>query len=145
MANYCCNIRTNYFHVKDVSDFENLMNSVWSEDSIDVFRDRDEQGREVVGFGTYGSIWGLTENDAEDGDDASYDDNAVDEICRAYEAFDCDEHVEMWMDAKRGGVEDVPRVTMLVDDAMAIEKMLEDLSDAVSDDWVGKGKFVVSW
>lgn len=73
MANYCCIIRTNYFHVKDVSDFENLINSVWSEDSIDVFRDRDEQGREVVGFGTYGSIWGLTENDAEEGDDASYD------------------------------------------------------------------------
>lgn len=42
MANYCCIIRTNYFHVKDVSDFENLINSVWSEDSIDVFRDRDE-------------------------------------------------------------------------------------------------------
>lgn len=72
-------------------------------------------------------------------------DNAVDEIYRAYEDFDCDEHVEMWMDAKRGGMKDVPRVTMLVDDAMAIEKMLEDLSDAVSDDWVGNGKSVGSW
>lgn len=73
MANYYCNIRTNYFHVKDVGNFENLMNRVLSEDSIDVFRDRDKQGREVVGFGTYGSIWGLPENDAEDCDDASYD------------------------------------------------------------------------
>lgn len=73
MANYYCNIRTNYFHVKDINAFENLMSRVSSEDSVEVFRDRDKQGREVVGFGTYGSIWGLTENDAENCDDASYD------------------------------------------------------------------------
>lgn len=47
--------------------------------------------------------------------------------------FDVDEHVEMWIEAKREGVSGVPTTRELVDDAEAIEQMLEELSRALLD------------
>lgn len=45
--------------------------------------------------------------------------------------FDVDEHVEMWLEAKRNGVRGVPSVCTLVNDAKEIETMLADLADAL--------------
>ena len=47
--------------------------------------------------------------------------------------FDVDEHVDMWIEARRAGVEGVPTTQELVDDAEAIEQMLEELSRALLD------------
>lgn len=53
--------------------------------------------------------------------------------------FDVDEHVMMWMDAKRAGVSGVPSSRVLVQDAEDIEIMMMDLADALA---VAVGKAV---
>lgn len=47
--------------------------------------------------------------------------------------FDVDEHVDMWISARRAGVSGVPNTRSLADDAEAIEQMLEELSSALLD------------
>lgn len=47
--------------------------------------------------------------------------------------FDIDEHVDMWISARRAGVSGVPNTRSLADDAEAIEQMLEELSRALLD------------
>lgn len=47
--------------------------------------------------------------------------------------FDVDEHVDMWISARRAGVSGVPNTRALADDAEAIEQMLEELSCALLD------------
>lgn len=79
MANYCCTIRTNYFHVKDEAAFRALMERVYgSEDSVDLWERPDAEGNIVFGFGCYGGIAGLRNaqedsKEAEDLDDTAYD------------------------------------------------------------------------
>lgn len=46
--------------------------------------------------------------------------------------FDQDEHIEMWIMARRNGVGGVPSTRELVKDAEEIEKMLEELATAIS-------------
>lgn len=73
MANYCCTIRTNYFHVKDENAFRTFMNRVYGcEDNIELWEEKDEDGRAVFGFGVYGGISGIRDQD--DDEDSSYDD-----------------------------------------------------------------------
>lgn len=73
MANYCCAIRTNYFHVKDADEFRKNMSRVYGcEDAVDLWEDEDADGNLVFGFGCYNGISGLRNTDADDDDD-SYD------------------------------------------------------------------------
>lgn len=76
MANYCCAIRTNYFHVKDEDPFRKLMSRVYEcEDSVELWEEKDKNGKTVFGFGVYGGISGLRDTDTDDSDDdSSYDD-----------------------------------------------------------------------
>ena len=53
------------------------------------------------------------------------------EIVKAYDDFDLDEHVEMWIEAKHNGVSGVPDVVTLVDDARDIDDMLACLHSAL--------------
>ena len=46
--------------------------------------------------------------------------------------FDVDEHVELWLEAKRSGVPGVPTVSTLVHDAEVIQSMIYELSHALS-------------
>lgn len=46
--------------------------------------------------------------------------------------FDADEHIEMWIEAKKNGVEGIPSVRELVKDADDIAEMLEDLAIALA-------------
>ena len=48
------------------------------------------------------------------------------------EDFDADEHIEMWIEARKNGTKGVPSTRELVHDAKEIEKMLQDLSDALN-------------
>lgn len=45
--------------------------------------------------------------------------------------FDADEHVELWVEAKRSGVSGVPTVRELVADADEIQKMYNALCDVI--------------
>ena len=79
MANYCCTIRTNYFHVKDEATFRALMDRVYGyEDGIELWKERDANGNTVFGFGVYGGISGLRNAGADEDDD--YDESSYDEF-----------------------------------------------------------------
>jgi len=58
-------------------------------------------------------------------------DNLPDGVRTAAENFDVDDHVHMLLDAKRSGLSGVPDVQTLVDDAEAIQGMLDELADAL--------------
>lgn len=74
MANYCCTVRTNYFHVKDEDKFRDLMSRVYGcEDEIQLWERKDRNGKTTFGFGVYGGIAGLRSADDEDEDDNAYD------------------------------------------------------------------------
>lgn len=50
----------------------------------------------------------------------------------AYDSFDEDDHIEMWIEARKNGVSGVPSTRELVKDADDIKNMLEDLAIAVA-------------
>lgn len=73
MANYCCSIRTNYFHVKDPDKFKKFMeNVVACEDTVDVWEETNKYGETVFGFGCYSPILGIGSEYNEDNDDFDY-------------------------------------------------------------------------
>lgn len=47
--------------------------------------------------------------------------------------FDIDEHIEMWIEAKKNGVRGVPSARELVYDAENIDKMLQELAAALAE------------
>lgn len=81
MANYCCTIRTNYFHVKDEAAFRKMMEQVYGcEDSVDLWEEKDANGNTVFGFGVYGGISGLRDPEDEDEDDDTAYDRFIDRL-----------------------------------------------------------------
>ena len=69
------------------------------------------------------------------------DDKGVWREVRVYaNYFDPEDHVVMWVEAKRNGVEGVPNVRQLVEDADAIEKMLDELAEALRKETKGDRK-----
>lgn len=59
------------------------------------------------------------------------EENFVDNV-KAYAAsFDQEEHIEMWVEAKRNKVANVPSIKELVEDAQAIDDMLRELACAL--------------
>lgn len=56
----------------------------------------------------------------------------LDELESYYEDFDIDEHIEMWVEAKRNGTAGVPSTRELVKDAEAIDSMIFELLQAVN-------------
>ena len=62
-----------------------------------------------------------------------------DDLWRLYDNFDVDEHVEMWLEAKRSGnVDGIPSARVLVEESERIDRDLEELarlfSNAIMDD-----------
>ena len=53
-------------------------------------------------------------------------------VMEYYNDFDVDDHIEMWIEARRNGVSGVPDTRTLVQDAEAIEEMLETLAGALA-------------
>ena len=74
MSNYYGVVRTNYFHVKDEEQFRALMaKTAGDEDGIELWDDViDGDGNPMFGFGVYGGISGVL-NDEDEYDDDSYD------------------------------------------------------------------------
>lgn len=58
-------------------------------------------------------------------------DNFVDEIKEYATDFDPEEHIEMWVAAKQNGGKNIPSIRELVEDADAIDKMLQELAIAM--------------
>ena len=57
--------------------------------------------------------------------------NPIQEICAYAESFDEDEHVEMWIQARKEGVSGIPMTIELVQDASDIHEMLRELAEAL--------------
>ena len=49
-----------------------------------------------------------------------------------YEDFNVDEHIEMWIEARHSGISGIPSTRELVEDAEAIENMILELCEALS-------------
>lgn len=54
--------------------------------------------------------------------------NLIEDVKDYAESFDSEEHAAMWYDAGQRGVRGVPSLHELVEDADAIQEMLEDLA-----------------
>lgn len=54
-------------------------------------------------------------------------------VLKYWEEFDADDHVEELIEAKRNGFQGVPRASVLVKDAEAINDMLKELADALGE------------
>lgn len=70
------------------------------------------------------------------GEDFSFNvsrDRFVEDVRDYAYGFDPDEHIEMWVEARRNGVSGVPPIRRLVEDADDIAAMLDELSDALLD------------
>ena len=57
--------------------------------------------------------------------------NFPEAVMEYYESFDIDDHIEMWVEARKKGVSGVPPTRTLVTDAEAIDDMLEHLAYAL--------------
>lgn len=58
-------------------------------------------------------------------------DNLVEDVRSTADDFDVEDHVYMLLDAKRSGLSGVPDIRTLIEDAEAIQEMLEELADAL--------------
>lgn len=54
-------------------------------------------------------------------------------VLEYWEGFDADDHVEELIEAKRNGFRGVPRASVLVKDAEAIDAMLKELANALTE------------
>ncbi len=53
-------------------------------------------------------------------------------VAKCAEDFDVDEHVEMWIEGRKSGVSGIPSsIRELLEDAEAIERMIQELADAL--------------
>lgn len=59
--------------------------------------------------------------------------NFPDAVMEYYEDFDVDEHIEMWIEARKNGTRGVPPPRELVKDAEDIDKILQELADALAE------------
>lgn len=59
--------------------------------------------------------------------------NFPDAVVECAADFDIDEHIEMWIEAKKNGVGGVPSARELVHDAEEIDKMLEEIALALKE------------
>ena len=96
--------------------------SAWIEES--------QNGRTYVEMGQY-SPAGEDFSMIIDFDSENQCDSFRDSLESYYEDFDIDEHIEMWVEAKRNGVSGVPSIRELVDDAREIDAMILKLSQTL--------------
>lgn len=57
--------------------------------------------------------------------------NFPDAVAKYAAEFDIDEHIEMWVEARKNGVKGIPSARELVFDAEDINKMLQELASAL--------------
>lgn len=87
---------------------------------------KDEDGWDIRQASPAGEDFGFF---IRHGDDVE---QAIKEIQEYAYDFDVDEHVRMWVEARNSGTSGVPRLSELVEDAKAIQEMLDELADGVN-------------
>ena len=60
-------------------------------------------------------------------------DSFIEDVKRYASDFDIDEHIEMWISARRNGTSGVPSTRELVKDAEDIDKMLQELASKLAE------------
>ena len=83
----------------------------------DVYCDGDGSV-ELYQFSPSGEDFGFTVSES----------NLIEDVKDYAESFDSEEHAAMWYDAGQSGVRCVPSLHTLVEDADAIQEMLDDLA-----------------
>lgn len=83
----------------------------------DVYCDGDGSV-ELYQFSPAGEDFGFTVSES----------NLIEDVKDYAESFDSEEHAAMWYDAGQSGVRCVPSLHTLVEDADAIQEMLDDLA-----------------
>ena len=88
---------------------------------------------ETLGWNVYcdGDGWVELSQFSSAGEDFSFtvsENNLIEDVKDYAESFDSEEHAAMWYDAGQRGVRGVPSLHELVEDADAIQEMLEDLA-----------------
>ena len=63
-----------------------------------------------------------------------YKDDFIKNVTEYAEDFDIDEHIEMWIEARKHGARGVPSTRELVTDAEDISLMLQELASALNSD-----------
>ena len=84
----------------------------------DVYCDGDGSV-ELYQFSPAGEDFGFTVSES----------NLIEDVKDYAESFDSEEHAAMWYDAKQRGIRCVPSLHELVEDADAIQEMLNDLAN----------------
>lgn len=59
--------------------------------------------------------------------------NFVDDVKSYAAGFDQDEHIEMWIEARKNGTKGIPSIRELVKDAEDIDRMLQELAAALAE------------
>ena len=88
---------------------------------------------ETLGWDVYcdGDGWVELSQFSSAGEDFSFTvsaNNLIEDVKDYAESFDSEEHAAMWYDAGQSGVRGVPSLHELVEDADAIQEMLNDLA-----------------
>ena len=88
---------------------------------------------ESLGWNVYcdGDGWVELSQFSSAGEDFSFTvsaNNLIEDVKDYAESFDSEEHAAMWYDAGKRGVRCVPSLHTLVEDADAIQEMLDDLA-----------------
>lgn len=88
---------------------------------------------ETLGWDVYcdGDGWVELSQFSSAGEDFSFtvsENNLIEDVKDYAESFDSEEHAAMWYDAGQSGVRGVPSLHELVEDADAIQEMLNDLA-----------------
>ena len=72
MQDYYCVVKSNYFHVKDVEKFKEVIRKTEGyEHDLNVWEQTDEKGLPIFGFGVYGGILGIKNSPEDDYDSAN--------------------------------------------------------------------------
>lgn len=85
MANYGCAIRTNYFHVEDPDQFQEMMSRVSCDDYIHLFVREPQNDAPLFAFGCYGTIRGLCKEDGSG--ELTTDDNSYEDFVKELQKF----------------------------------------------------------
>ena len=72
MQDYYCVVKSNYFHVKDVEKFKEVIRKTEGyEHDLNVWEQTDEKGLPIFGFGVCGGILGIKNSPEDDYDSAN--------------------------------------------------------------------------
>lgn len=118
---------------KDIKKVENAVENAGLgfnfEDDVITISFQGGVGDETKPYGGINEDYTIEIDDVKEKD---YDD-VVDDVYDIMNDYDYEEHTEFWVNAKKEGVQGVPRIGRLIDEARAIGELLEILWHELGD------------